>query len=118
VLLSPEFQETQLTSAAATPRADNRIDHSFFYALGFPQPAKGPGYIERFASAEQAADLADGSPRVVEEFKDPFIQRLGRASRLRRHPKTHCSGRELPSPAIVKLHTSAALTNAFSAATL
>jgi hypothetical protein len=35
-LLSPEFQKPQPIAAAATPRADNRIDRTIFYELGFP----------------------------------------------------------------------------------
>jgi hypothetical protein len=66
ILLSPEFQETQLTSAAATLRPDNSIYRNCFYAPGFPQPVESPGYIESFSSAEQTPNLADSSPGVVE----------------------------------------------------
>jgi hypothetical protein len=66
ILLSPEFQETQLTSAAATLRPDNPIYRNCFYAPGFPQPVESPGYIESFSSAEQTPNLADSSPGVVE----------------------------------------------------
>jgi len=46
----------------------------FFDASGFPQSMERLGHVERGTAAEQTTDVADSSPRIVEQLEYPLIE--------------------------------------------
>jgi hypothetical protein len=74
--ISPEFQKAQLTPAALPPRSNYDARIIFLDAPCFPQSVESHGHTEGFTATEQTMDLADGSPRAIEQFEYLFIERL------------------------------------------
>jgi len=85
---SPEFQKAQLTPATLPPRSNYDTRIIFLDAPCFPQSVESHSHTEGFTATEQTMNLANGSPRVVEQFEYLFIDRLRGANSPRRHQMT------------------------------
>jgi hypothetical protein len=74
--LSSEFQEEQLTPATLPPRSNYNMRIILLDAPCLPQSVESPGHTEGVTASEQTTNLANSSPRVVEQFEYLLIERL------------------------------------------
>jgi len=75
-------------SSPPPPRSNYDTRIIFLDAPCFPQSVESHSHTEGFTATEQTMNLANGSPRVVEQFEYLFIERLRGANSPRRHQMT------------------------------